>query len=221
MSTRLLICEELFLLLTRDDGAKEGFGTARQLGLAAALLADLAELGAIDVEGPPKRPSVSVRPWDATGEDLLDDAHARLAAKRHGRAISSLIKDTKLVPDDRVGSRLVRAEILRHEPARMLGLVPARWPVLDPSAEAAVRARLLASLHGDGDGSLRDTTLLGALHALRVDRAVLDVDLSRREFAKRMRAFRDASPFAAAVTKVLQERAAAASAAAAGAAAAS
>ncbi|HLS32017.1 MAG TPA: GPP34 family phosphoprotein [Brevibacterium sp.] len=54
----MLICEDLLLLLTRDDGRTEAWVTYRDYALAAGLLADLALADCVEFEDRAKNPQV-------------------------------------------------------------------------------------------------------------------------------------------------------------------
>ena len=54
----MLICEELFLLLTKDSGAFESYGGNDQLGLRGAILLDLVLAGRLSLS-PDKHPRLT------------------------------------------------------------------------------------------------------------------------------------------------------------------
>lgn len=54
----MLICEDLLLLLTRDDGRTEAWVSYRDFALAAGLLADLALADCVEFEDRKKDPKV-------------------------------------------------------------------------------------------------------------------------------------------------------------------
>jgi len=97
----MLIAEDLLLLLTDDDTGKAVGSTHVDLGLAGALMADLALLGRIDVAAAGeavKNGRLVVRDVSPTQDDLLDGALARLATqhgKRSDRAVETLTKDVR------------------------------------------------------------------------------------------------------------------------------
>lgn len=199
----LLWCEELFLLLTTDAGAREGFGTQRGIGLAAALLADLVAAGRVSADDGDQR----VRVVDATptGDDVLDAALMRVS-KKDGARFADLVRDRALNPEEAVGRRLAAAGILERRPGLLGGLVPAKYPTLDDAPEAAVRARLAAALT-TGVASEGDVTLLSILVALGVERTVLADDvpqLSRRALRERITQIAGARPAGDAVASALR-----------------
>ena len=62
----MLICEELFLLLTKDSGAFESYGGNNQFRLRGAVLLDLILAGRLSLS-PDKRPRVTVLDASPTG----------------------------------------------------------------------------------------------------------------------------------------------------------
>ena len=95
----MLICEELFLLLTKDSGAFESYGGNDQLGLRGAVLLDLVLAGRLSLS-PDKHPRLTVLDTSPTGHAALDEALAVLPAK-DGKKLSSLINWGGLKPRDR------------------------------------------------------------------------------------------------------------------------
>lgn len=179
--------DELFLLLTTDDGRLEGM-SQRGFGLTASLLADLVEAGRLHLsdDRDPKAHLVDSSP---TGDPVLDHGVLRLVQKRPGTRLSSLVADRKLNPEPLVVVRLQGAGVVGHEPKRMLGLVPDRYPTLDPGPEAHVRSRLAAVLAGAQVPSRGDATILSVLQGLGVAHRVLKAEAagrSSRELKKRV-----------------------------------
>jgi hypothetical protein len=182
--TDLPVVEELYLLLTTDAGRREGFGTQRAMGLAAAALADLIAAGRIDVGDGPD-PRVRVVDPAPTGSTVLDPVLSALVAN-DGRRLSALLRDRDVQGERRVADDLVERGILekRSGPA---GLFPTH-PTLDSGPERLVRARLRDHLR-TARGSVRDATLLAILLALGVERTVLGPEvpeLGRRELKERI-----------------------------------
>lgn len=139
--TSLLIAEELFLLTHDDESGKASMtALASDNAYAGALLLDLAERGAVRLEGD----HVMVT-GDATGDALLDDVRETLSGDEP-RSVSAWISR---LPGrlkhlrDRVGESLVRRGVLEEQRGKVLGMFPTtRWPERDPEPERAVRAGL-------------------------------------------------------------------------------
>ncbi|GLY14430.1 GPP34 family phosphoprotein [Kineosporia rhizophila] len=202
--TGLLICEEVFLLLTTDAGVREGFGTQRGIGLTAAVIADLAALGRVTAEED-KEHRVHVTDPTPTGDALLDETLARLG-QRDGDKFAQLVRDRKLNPEAAVGKRLAEAGILGLQDARLGGLVPAKHPTLDPAPEQDLRARLRTALTG-GAATDRDLSILSILVGLGVHKTVLGPDLpevSARELRDRISELGAASPAGDAVASAIR-----------------
>ncbi len=204
------MCEELFLLLTADDGKAVGAGTHRGIGLTSAVLTDLVVAGRVTVT--PKKKDVVLTLADAGKADspILDAAVARLRDKglqSKGRKFSTLVQDGKLDPQPRIVAELTRAGVIGVEEKRMLGLVPARYPVLDPRPEAELRRRLRRVLSGAETATVAEATELSILQALGVARKVLGEDagsLGNRELKQRIQEVAVNVPAGDAVARAIQ-----------------
>lgn len=199
----MLITEDLFLLLTTDEGKTEGWGTQKGYGLAGAVLADLVVAERISF-GDEKDPRVSVLSGAPTDNRVLDAALARVAEK-DGKKASSLVQDRKLNPEANVAAELARRGIVAIEEKQLLGLVPARYPVLDSTPEREVRERLRVVLSG-GTPTEHEATLLSILQGLDVAHKVLAEEsggLSKRDLKARIKQISDSLP-GSAVAKAVQ-----------------
>lgn len=166
----MLIAEELFLLLRRDDGKPENAFAFEAYGLVGAVLTDLLLAGRVDI-GDGKDPVLTVTSSTTTGHPVLDGALARLE-QRPGKKLSAHIGDGKLNPADTIAASLSRAEVIRVEEKKAFGLVPARYPVVDPGPEREVRHRLRSVLAG-ATPTPADGSLLSILQGLDVAQKVL------------------------------------------------
>lgn len=187
----MLVASELFLLLRRDDGRAERATAQNGYGLAAAVVTDLivAERVALGEEKDPRVRVLDDRP---TGDPVLDPALARVVQK-DGKRLSSLVTDRRLNPEGAVATALAGAGIVGIEEKRALGLVPARYPVRQPSVERDVRERLRTVLAG-GSPSVTDAALLSILQGLDLASKVLADEmgtLSRKELKRRIEAVGD------------------------------
>lgn len=199
----MLITEDLFLLLTTDEGKTEGWGTQKGYGLAGAVLADLVVAERISF-GEEKDPRVSVLSSAPTDNRVLDAALARVAEK-DGKKASSLVQDRKLNPEANVAAELAARGIVAIEEKQLLGLVPARYPVLDSTPEREVRERLRVVLSG-GTPTEHEATLLSILQGLDVAHKVLAEEsggLSKRDLKARIKQISDSLP-GSAVAKAVQ-----------------
>lgn len=198
------ITEDLFLLLTNDEGKVEGWGTYRGYGLVGAVIADLVLAERISLSDD-KDPRVHVTSGEPTGVAYLDAALARLGEK-DGKKLSSFITDGKLNPEKGVARFLADSGIVRVEESRMLGMVPERYPVLDPTPERSVRERLRSVLLGSTP-TAQEATILSLLQGLEVARNVLKAEsesLSRGDLKKRIKAASADIPEGGAVARAVQ-----------------
>jgi hypothetical protein len=183
----MLIVEELFLLLRRDDGTPESMSAPRGYGLAAAVITDLVLAEQVTLSDD-KDPRVSVLGPRPLGHPALDAAMIRLR-ERDGTKLSSLVADRKLAVEEQTAQALAAAGVVRTEAKRAWGLVPAKYPVLDPGPERRVREHLRVALAG-ATPRTEDATLLAILHALGVAPKVLEQEkgtLGRRDLEQRIK----------------------------------
>ena len=178
--------EHLFLLLRRDDGKAESVLGWNTYGLCGAVLTDLLLAGHIAVDDR-KDPRVSVTTADPVGHPVLDAALERVR-QREGKKLSSLVTDGRLDPEENVAQSLARAGVITIEPKRALGLISARYPVIDPGPERRLRERLRAVLAG-ADAQPHEAALLSFLKSMDLAGQVLKDekgDLSRKELSRRI-----------------------------------
>ena len=182
----MLIAEELFLLLRRDDGKPESMSAQRGYGLAAAIVTDLVLAERITLSDD-KDPRMTVLASGPVGHPALDAAMARLV-ERDGKKLSSLVTDRRLAVEAQVATALAAAGVIDIEEKRALGLVPAKYPVLDPEPERRTRQQLRTVLQG-GTPRPADATLLAILQGLGVAAKVLAEEkgtLGRRDLKRRI-----------------------------------
>ena len=182
----MLIAEELFLLLRRDDGKPESSMAQRGYGFAAALVTDLVVAGRITLSDD-KDPRMSVLQRGPVGHPALDAAMTRLEV-RDGKKLSSLVTDSKVAREAELAEALRAAGVIRIEEKRVLGLVPERYPVVDPEPERRVRERLRTVLLG-GTATPGDAALLSILQGLDVAPKVLEDEkggLGKKELEQRI-----------------------------------
>ncbi|MFC8695404.1 GPP34 family phosphoprotein [Streptomyces parvus] len=118
-----------------------------------------------------------------TGIGHLD---AVLAGTTDGCSVSKVLRRTRRGAPDRALTALVERGVLHRERARVLGILPVhRYPTSDSSAEAAVRARLDATVLGGQAPSERTAALIGVLHAAKLWRRAVPSG-GRRHVRRRM-----------------------------------
>ncbi len=198
--------DEVFLLLTKDDGKLEGMTTQRGYGLVGAMLSDLIRAGAIDVTAD-KNPRLLVVDSTPTGDPVLDRGLERIAKKFDGKKLSSLISDGKLNPESAVVERLASQGVIKVLEKAAWGLIPERYPVLNPGPEQQLRRRLAAVLAGSAPPTLQDATVLSILQGLGVAHTVLKDEaagMSKRDLANRIEQVAASDPSGEAVSKAVE-----------------
>lgn len=171
----MLIAEDLLLLIMHDSrGTPVVDGTAADLALAGAVLAELVAAGHLD-DVEPARWSKDPRPVRRDGavlpDELLAARLARLASPRTGAATVQRLS-TGLRSE--VRDRLVVSGHLRRDSHRVLGLFPVRrYPEVDGGHEDQVRDGLAQVLRGERPPTPREVVLLSLLDAVKGLRKVL------------------------------------------------
>ncbi len=182
----MLIAEELFLLLRRDDGKPESVMAQRGYGLAAAVITDLVVAERITLSED-KDPRMTVLVPGPVGHPALDAAMVRLE-KKDGKKLSSLVTDSKIAVERELAAGLRAAGVIDVEEKRALGLVPEKYPVRDPEPERRVRDRLRTVLLG-GTPTPADASLLSILQGLEIAPKVLEEErgtLGKKELKQRI-----------------------------------
>lgn len=176
----MLICEDLLLLLTRDDGRTEAWVSYRDYALAAGLLADLALADCVEFEDRKKDPKVWLsgelgggHAQDAGPGAVMDFGMRALAERSKPPRVQALVTAGWFNPREVVSRSLVAQGVVDLEEARFLGLKPERYPAADDGPEAHTRARLRAALAGRGDISVPDAMVLGILRGMDSAKVVL------------------------------------------------
>jgi Golgi phosphoprotein 3 (GPP34) len=160
----VLIAEDLLLLLS-DDASTLGERSRLSLGLAGALVLELALFGRVDLatEPPPERlVAVDTSP---TGDDVLDEALAVIAATEQPPSHALHLLGERL--RDRLLARLVERGLLRQADTAVLGMLPrADWPTMDLTYERELCAAVVDTLIRDTAPSPAPGSLIGLLAAL-------------------------------------------------------
>ena len=216
----MLICEDILLLLTRDDGRTEAWVSYRPYALAGGRLSDLALANCLEFEPTGKNPKVALKggpvgtpggfadpaggaggeppPADGPGA-IMEFGLRALASRSKPTRVQSVVTAGWFNPQEVVSRSLVAQGIVGLEEKRMLGLRPERYPVLDPQPEAHTRARLADALAGRGPIAPADVMILGILQAIDAPRNVLRAELEQvglkpREAKKRIAALAEELP---------------------------
>lgn len=176
MSDRLPVRDEFFLLAHDDSGKPLVHVAMLGLGMAAAVLIDLALDGDIDTSS--GRVLTRPRPGSAqAGPVGLDIA---------GRALSELAAEQTKPPEtidvlltwqssmyERVRGELVAAEILQTVKVRRLGLVSTtRYQVVDEAIPVRARTALRRTISGQHAPTAGDGALCGLVRELQLERTL-------------------------------------------------
>lgn len=188
----MLICEDLLLLLTQDDGRREPWVGYRDYGLAGGLLGDLVLAQCVDLKDE-KRSCVLLVPGLSDGaggielegapppgdgpEAVLDFGLRVLAQRSKPPRSAALVQAGWFNPRKLISRSLVARGVVGFQEARFLGLQPERYPAVDPEPEAQTRARLTAALAGQGRIGPADAMILGILQAMNAAKSVLGEEM--------------------------------------------
>lgn len=153
MTDRMLVAEDLLLLLLHDEKGSVQHATHLDAVLGGALLVDLALGGHVELVPQEKRwgwtPKERVRATDDVPDDaLLREAQELVAAKE--RTAQDLVSRLGRTPREPLLERLADRGLVRREEGRVLGIFPrTTWPEVDGRPEDALRLRLEAVLVRD------------------------------------------------------------------------
>ncbi|MDN5585022.1 MAG: GPP34 family phosphoprotein [Brevibacterium sp.] len=166
MDDRLLIAEEVMLLVLPDNGKLGIEFSSAEYPLTGAVLVELAMRGLIDIRSQGKSDKRYVRAVGASSpsDPLLADALAHLGEDEH--EVSSLIG--RLVPkiQDTVLGRLAERGIIEREEARFLWVFPTtHWPEKNARPEAELRERVSEVLVGRAEPDERIGSIIALLSA--------------------------------------------------------
>ncbi len=198
------LAEEFFLLSIDDAKGKviTAVSDGLQIGLAGALLADLALHGKISLAN--KR--LTVIDPSPTGETLLDEALRRLAAEKKPRKASAWVEklaDKKL--PKKTAQRLVEKNVLQIVEKRYLWVIPYEvFPQVDASAKYSVKQHLRSAVLANGETTPGIIAFLSLLKACRL----LDLVFTRDELkaaTQKVAALVEEEPYGAAVAETIAE----------------
>lgn len=160
------LAEEL-LLLGYDDKSGRALGSriALDLGMAAAVLVELALAGRVALSDG----SIVVTNQTPTGDVIADDVLAKIANDTP-HTPASWLQRLRHGLRDRILDDLCARGVVRDVAETQLDHIHVhRYPVLDPSVEAEVRARLVDALTGERAPDERTAALAAVMAATRVE----------------------------------------------------
>lgn len=175
-----LIVDDLMLLLLSEEGRIAGAGTLH-FALGGAVLAELALEGAVVLEEPQSRwrsAKVIGQKVPAPADPLLAQAFATLSEKDN--AVQTAL--ARIGPKLRkaVLERLVERGYVTAETRRVLLIKTTKYPEVDGSHEAKIRATLLAVLTGAATPDDRSAALIALVQASGQLRSVFPVPKEER-----------------------------------------
>lgn len=163
------LAEELLLLAYDDEsGRPAGSQIGLDLGMAAAVLVELALAGRV---GYIDR-MIMVRDATPTGVSIIDEVLARLAADTP-HTPASWLQRLRHGLRDRVLADLCARGVIRDVDETTMGFIHLhRYPTVDPTVEADIRARLNLALATDDEPDERTAALATLVAAVRMEPAL-------------------------------------------------
>ncbi len=204
----MLIAEDLMLLLLDPAGRPRPDSTKLGLGLAGAVMLDLALLervGVADAGERVKAGRVIVRDATPTNDPLLDEA-LRIFGEREGRKPQDVLPKVAKGLKGAVLDRLVAAGLVQHVEGRALGIFPTHsWPATHASGANPFLEGIRSVLVHGRTPTDREASLICLLQALDCVPAVVgDVGLPKRELRRRAKAVRPDDAAGVAVRKAIE-----------------
>jgi hypothetical protein len=198
------LAEEFTLLAYADDGTPETDATRLDHGLGGAVLLELALAERLDI----RNGKVAVRNPAPTGDALVDDALARIAAdgkeRKPGHWVQQFAKGTR----GRALDALVTRGVLRRERGKVLWVLPrTRYPAahgVEPAAETEARGRMRSAVAASGAVEPRTAALCALVAATGLERRVF-ADMDRKWVRTRHKEISGGSWAADAVKKSIAE----------------
>jgi hypothetical protein len=163
------LAEELLLLAYDDEsGRAAGSQIGLDLGMAAAVLVELAlarRVGYVDK-------MIVVRDATPTGDSIIDEVLGRLAADTP-HTPASWLQRLRHGLRDRVLADLCARGVIRDVDETTMGFIHLhRYPTVDPTVEADIRARLNRALASDDVPDERTAALATLVAAVRMEPAL-------------------------------------------------
>ncbi|GAB3206302.1 GOLPH3/VPS74 family protein [Marinactinospora thermotolerans] len=164
----LTLAEELALIALGDHDGKPILNeTVFQIGLAGAMLAEMAILGRIDLSGD----RVTVTDTTPTGDPQIDALLDRIAQEAKPRKVQWWVEKIKSSALQKgTLERLAARGVVSESEHRVLGILPIRrYPQADPDPETQIRSRIRAVL-GGGAADQRTAALIALIDACGMTR---------------------------------------------------
>jgi Golgi phosphoprotein 3 (GPP34) len=200
----MLLAEELLLLALDDETGKNRLSSI-DLGLAGAVLIELALLERVRVAErgeSVKAGRLVVLPGPAPASPVLARG-LEVVSDREGRRPQDVLTKLGKGLRERLADGLVDSGVLRRQPHRVLGLFPTqRLPAQDTAHEATVRERIWAALSG-AEPDERTAALIALLSAMNAVTTVFDAP-NKRVVRKRAKEIAEGQWAATAVRKAIE-----------------
>jgi hypothetical protein len=193
----IALAEEL-LLLAYDDESGRAIGSqiGLDLGMAAAVLMELALAGRVRYSAG----TIVVADATPTGQSLNDEVLARVAADTPHTA-ASWVQRLRHGLRDRVLADLCARGVICDVDETTLGFIHLhRYPTVDATVEAEVRARLGRALTGDDVPDVRTAALATLVAAVRMEPTLVLTDGDLKAAHQRLEKIGGSAGFTGAVS---------------------
>jgi hypothetical protein len=203
--TGMTLAEELLLVALDDEKGKTAdWGSGVEVGLAGAILLELAAAGCLTIEDGKLVPAECDAPGDPLAATALDAIRAdgkRRDAKAWVRRLPKALGPLRA----RVAGPLVERDVLEEERRRRLGLFEVtRYPERDPEPERRLRAELAEVLVAGREPTAHEAMLVALLRAYDLVRRVVPVE-ERRTANRRAKEIAKGDAIAAAVGRAVSD----------------
>lgn len=202
----MLICQEMFLLLTKDNGKKEAV-TNNETALSAGLFSDLLMHDAVGISTKNKVHATDKKPEHPVLAWAWDGLHERRTS-----SVKTLLQARWFSPREKIAQDFRDHGQLEIEDAAWWQLGGDRYIMTDTALEDEVRERLAAVLDGTQNPSVKDMIILDILREVKGAYPLLKEDapeMKRREMRNRIKELKQQVDYddaaASAVKTILQE----------------
>ena len=202
----MLICQEMFLLLTKDNGKKEAV-TNNETALSAGLFSDLLMHDAVGISAKNKVHATDKKPEHPVLAWAWDGLHERRTS-----SVKTLLQARWFSPREKIAQDFRDHGQLEIEDAAWWQLGGDRYIMTDTALEDEVRERLAAVLDGTQNPSVKDMIILDILREVKGAYPLLKEDapeMKRREMRNRIKELKQQVEYddaaASAVKTILQE----------------
>ena len=202
----MLICQEMFLLLTKDNGKKEVLSN-NETALRAGLFSDLLLHDAVDITAKNKVHATDKKPEHPVLAWAWDSLHEHRIS-----SVKTLLQAGWFSPREKIAQDFQDRGQLEIEDAAWWQMSGDRYIMTDTALENEVRERLAAVLDGTKAPSAKDVIILDILREINGAYPLLKEDapeMKRREMRNRIKELKQQVEYddaaASAVKTILQE----------------